>query len=241
MAAAGEPRLYGRRKGKRLRPGQTRLVDELLPRLAVGLPEAGGTLDPRALFDPACREIWLEIGFGGGEHLAALAARHPDIGFIGCEPFVNGVAKLLAVVAEAGLANVRLHAGDARPLIDRLAPESLSRAMALFPDPWPKARHHKRRIVAPALLDALARAMAAGAELRLATDDADYLDWMLERLAAHPAFAGPEGGPRGLAQRPPDWPATRYEAKARAAGRTCGYLLYRRAPADFCRSLRAAR
>jgi tRNA (guanine-N7-)-methyltransferase len=229
VSAAGEPRLYGRRKGKRLRPGQARLVAELLPRLAVTMPAPGMALDPRALFGPACREAWLEIGFGGGEHLLAQARARPETGFVGCEPFMNGVAKLLAAIEGEGLANIRIHPDDARPLVAALAPGSLARAAALFPDPWPKSRHHKRRLVGPALLEPLARALRPGAELRLATDDPAYLEAMLDTLAAHPAFEGPEGGGRGLAARPKDWPPTRYEAKALARGAACGYLIYRRA------------
>ena len=230
MNALAPQRLYGRRKGKRLRPTQAALLRDLLPRLSIALPAEGATLDPRALFEAPVAEVWLEIGFGGGEHLAALAAANPTVGFIGCEPFVNGVAKLLATVARDGLANVRVLPGDARPLLTALAPRSIARAFILFPDPWPKARHHKRRIVSGETLDALARALVPGAELRLATDDADYALWMLELAGRHAAFAGPDPATplASLTERPADWPRTRYEQKAVAAGRNPAYLLYRR-------------
>jgi tRNA (guanine-N7-)-methyltransferase len=230
MNALQRARLYGRRKGKRLRPAQAALLRDLLPALAIELSDEDAVLDPRPLFDPATREIWLEIGFGGGEHLAALAAANPAIGFIGCEPFVNGVAKLLALITRDGLRNVRIHTGDARLLLAALAPRAIGRAFVLFPDPWPKVRHHKRRIVAPETLDLLARALVPGAELRLATDDADYASWMLDHAGRHPGFEGPKPATErlDLHARPDGWPATRYEAKARAAGRIPAFLLYRR-------------
>jgi tRNA (guanine-N7-)-methyltransferase len=230
MNALARARLYGRHKGKRLRPAQAALLRDLLPTLAIEPSSEDAALDPRPLFDPAAREIWLEIGFGGGEHLAALAAANPEIDFIGCEPFVNGVAKLLALIARDGLRNVRIHMGDARLLLAALAARSIGRAFILFPDPWPKARHHKRRIVAAETLDLLARALVPGAELRLATDDADYALWMLDHAGRHPGFEGPEPTTElgDLQARPDGWPATRYEAKARAAGRIPAFLLYRR-------------
>jgi tRNA (guanine-N7-)-methyltransferase len=230
MSALARPRLYGRRKGKRLRPAQAALLRDLLPRLRIQVPASGEILDPKHLFAPRPRAVWLEIGFGGGEHLASLAAAYPEIGFVGCEPFVNGVVKLLSAVAEGGLSNVRIHADDARPLLASLRPGSIGRAFILFPDPWPKVRHHKRRIVETGSLDHLARGMAPGAELRLATDDPEYALWMLEELGRHPDFEGPAASTplASLAERPPDWPPTRYERKALAAGRKPAYLLYRR-------------
>ncbi len=164
MAGADRPdidRLYGRRRGPRLRAGRQALMDRLLPELRIDVPAdaAPGAIDPRALFAAPMDQVWLEIGFGGGEHLAAQAAAHPGIGFIGCEPFVNGVARLIARIDEAGLANIRLHPDDARPLLAALPDACVGRVFILFPDPWPKARHHKRRLVTTALLDALARVM----------------------------------------------------------------------------------
>jgi tRNA (guanine-N7-)-methyltransferase len=221
--------LYGRRRGRPLHRGQQALVDSLLPRLAVTLP-AAGALDPSALFDPRPEEIWLEIGFGSGEHLAIQAAAHPAVGIIGCEVFENGIAKLLANVQQRALANVRILTDDARLLIAALPPASIGRVFILFPDPWPKQRHHKRRIVADETLAALAEIMRDGAELRLATDDLDYLAWMLARVPVHPAFAWLADRPPDWRVRPADWPATRYEAKAIAAGRRPYFLRLRRRP-----------
>ena len=169
-AAAPPRRIYGRRRGRPLRPGQRHLQETLLPRLAVTPPETG-VLDPASLFAERPESVWLEIGFGAGEHLAAQAEAHPEIGFIGCEVFENGVARLVAEIARRGLGNIRIFPDDVRVLLDALAPASLDRVFILFPDPWPKARHHKRRLVSTATLDRLAVLMRTGAELRLATDD----------------------------------------------------------------------
>lgn len=217
---------YGRRRGRRLRDSQRALLDGLLPTLAID--DAPGRLDPRGLFASGTKEIWLEIGFGGGEHLAAQAAAHPEIGFIGCEPFVNGVVSLLGHVKAHELANVRVWPSDARALLARLPDGAVGQAFVLFPDPWPKARHHKRRLIAAPFLDALARVLAPGAELRVATDDADYLEWILERLPVHPAFR--LANPADWRVRPADWPPTRYEQKAVAAGRQPAYLRFVRRP-----------
>jgi tRNA (guanine-N7-)-methyltransferase len=183
-------------------------MESLLPRLA--LPP--GPLDPASLA-PQAREVWLEIGFGGGEHLAAQAGAHPDVLLLGAEPFLNGVASAVRHIEEAGLQNIRLHAGDARELLAALPAASLARVFILFPDPWPKARHHKRRLVNGALAAELARVMRPGARVRFATDWADYADHALRALGAEPRLAW-------LAQRADDWrlpPAdhvtTRYESK----------------------------
>ncbi len=219
--------LYGRRRGRPLHRGQQVLFDTLLPRLAVTLPTVG-ELDPVDLFSPPVEDVWLEIGFGGGEHLAAQAAAHRSVGLIGCEVFENGIAKLLAEVEREALANVRILTDDARLLIAALTPASIGRVFILFPDPWPKQRHHKRRIVDPTTLDRLAAVMKDGAELRLATDDLAYLGWMLARVPVHPAFAWLAERPADWRTRPADWPATRYEAKAIAAGRQPYFLRLRR-------------
>jgi tRNA (guanine-N7-)-methyltransferase len=159
-------------------------------------------------------QTWLEVGFGAGEHLFWQAERHPEIGVIGAEPYEGGTAKLLSKLAETPLANIRIHEGDAREVIEALPDASLGRVFILFPDPWPKTRHHKRRFVQTQTLDALARVLKPGAELRFATDDADYLAWALERLIAHPAFAWTAERASDWTTRPADWPQTRYEAKA---------------------------
>jgi tRNA (guanine-N7-)-methyltransferase len=201
----------------------------LLPRLAIKLPPSG-RLDIAALFGPARTSVWLEIGFGGGEHLAQLAEQHPQTGFIGCEVFENGIVKLLGEIECRRLDNIRIFADDARLLIAALPPASIGHVFILFPDPWPKRRQHKRRIVSRATLDGLAEIMADDAELRLATDDAGYLSWMLEHITAHPAFEWLARRPADWLERPPDWPSTRYEEKARAAARARGFLRVRRRP-----------
>jgi tRNA (guanine-N7-)-methyltransferase len=192
------------------------------------LPAAGPIADPHGLYHPRVQTLWLEIGFGGGEHLAAQAAAHPEIGFIGCEPFINGVVSALGHIARQRLANVRLWPDDARLLLDRLPDAMLDRVFLLFPDPWPKARHKKRRFVSPENLDRLARLMRPGAELRLGSDDVDYVDWMLAHLDAHPAFESTRRDAADRWLRPPDWVPTRYEAKAAKQGVRPAYLGYRR-------------
>ena len=219
--------IYGRRKGHRLRPGRQRLLDQALPQLQVSLPDAG-SLDPARLFAHRPGRIWLEIGFGGGEHLAAQAAAHPEAGLIGCEPFIGGVARLLSLLQAHGLSNVRLFTDDARLLMQALPRGCLERIFVLFPDPWPKTRHHKRRIVSAAIAHEFARLLQPGGELRLATDDMGYARAMLLALRGHPGLQWQASRPKDWRQRPPDWPMTRYESKALAAGRTCVYLRFRR-------------
>lgn len=231
--APPDPRLgnrsYGRRYGRALRASRRRLLDERLPALRV--PLAGdGEMDPRALFAATPEAVWLEVGFGAGEHLAAQAEAHPDIGFIGCEPFVNGVAALLARIEAGRLANVRVLDDDARLLFGRLPDASIARVYVLFADPWPKARHAKRRFIRPETLDALARVMTDGADLRFASDDMGYVGWTLERLAGHPDFTWTARRPGDWRHPPAGWRETRYEAKAKAAGRPCVYLTFRRRP-----------
>jgi len=229
--AAAPRRFYGRRRGRPLRPGQWHLRETRLPLLAITLPETG-VLDPASLFATRPESVWLEIGFGAGEHLAAQAEAHPATGFIGSEVFENGVARLVSEIARRELSNVRLFADDARLLLDSLPPGSLGRVFILFPDPWPKLRHHKRRLVSPATLDRLAVVMQPGAELRLATDDPGYLAWMLQHVTAHPAFIWLARSPADWRQRPTDWPPTRYEEKARGAGRTPAFLRFARRADD---------
>ena len=229
MSDASSPlrRLYGRRRGRPLRQGRQQLAQTLLPQIAISLPDAEA-LDPVTLFPSPPAAVWLEIGFGGGEHLAEQAERHPDIGFIGSEVFENGVARLVGEIARRGLSNIRIFADDARLLLDALPPASIGRVFILFPDPWPKRRHYKRRLVATPTLDRLAVVMQPDAELRLATDDRDYLSWMLEHLTTHPAFLWLAQSPADWRLRPPDWPPTRYEEKARAAGRPPAFLRFAR-------------
>jgi tRNA (guanine-N7-)-methyltransferase len=219
--------VYGRRQGHRLSPSQIGRLARLLPGLRV--PEAApGTLDPRGLFGPAATEVWLEIGFGAGEHLAWQAARHPEIGLIGAEPFVNGVAKLLAAIESQGLANVRIHDDDACELLDRLAPATLARVFILFPDPWPKTRHHKRRIIQHRTVTALARVLRPGGEMGLASDIAAMTGWMMEHILRDARFEWLAETAADWRARPADWPPTRYETKAIEAGRVPVYLRFRR-------------
>ncbi len=222
--------LHGRRKGRRLRPGLKAVLANLLPRLRIELPTAGHVLDLQNLFARPPDQIWLEIGFGAGEHLAWQAARNPEVGFLGAEIFVNGVAALLRRIEAEGLENVRIYHGDARDLLAALPENTLSRVFILFADPWPKRRHHKRRFVQGSMLDRLADVMVDDAELRLATDDRGYLAWILELAASHPAFRWLARRPADWRERVADWPATRYELKAVDEGRAPGYLRFRRRP-----------
>ena len=229
---AGSRKFYGRRRGKTLRPRQYRLIAELLPRLAIS--GVGPSQNPeRRLIDPAGifaapRPVWLEIGTGGGEHIAHQAAENPDAGLIGCEPFVNGVAMLLGRIDREGLENIRIHPGDARDLIEVLQPASIARVFVLYPDPWPKNRHAGRRFINPDNLTALARVMVPGAELRLATDIPAYVTHALKAAGQVAAFRL-ETMPADQHEPWPDWCRTRYEAKAIREGRKPHYLSFVRA------------
>jgi len=214
-------RHFGRRKGWKLRARQSGLMESLLPQLLFN-PELGRA--PGDYFDTPIKEVWLEIGFGGGEHLAEQAAANPDVGIIGAEPFVAGIAKLLSKIEDADANNIRLYTEDARDILEALPDASLNRIFILHPDPWPKTRHHKRRFIQMDMLDELARVMKPGAELRFASDDKSYVSWALERFMAHDAFEWTASSPDDWCMRPDDWFKTRYEAKALKAGRACAYL-----------------
>jgi tRNA (guanine-N7-)-methyltransferase len=200
-------------------------LESLLPRLAL-TPDPGR--DPKLYFSADVVEVWLEIGFGAGEHLAWQADANPQIGLVGVEPYVAGMAKLLARIADKDHGNIRLYTEDAREVLTALPDASLSRVFILFPDPWPKTRHHKRRFIQMTMLDQLARVMKEGVELRFATDDAGYLVWALERFTAHPQFSWLAQSAEDWRVRPADWPQTRYEAKALGSGRSCTYLRFSR-------------
>lgn len=221
---------YGRFKGKTLRPEQERRLAEDLPRLAIpnvdwqANPERQ-KIDPAALF--AGREVWLEIGFGSGEHMVHQARANPAVGVIGCEPYINGVAVALGKIAAAEAGNIRLHAGDARDLFDVLPDGAISKAFLLYPDPWPKARHHRRRFVTPEHLAPLRRVLRPGAEFRVATDIPDYVrQTMLEVPRA--GFDWLAEGPNDWRQPWDDWLSTRYEQKALREGRVPHYMTFRR-------------
>ncbi|HZP76197.1 MAG TPA: tRNA (guanosine(46)-N7)-methyltransferase TrmB [Pseudolabrys sp.] len=225
----GDPQraFFGRRKGHPLRPRQAALFETLLPRLRIDLTRAAPS-DLHTLFPGKVGELRLEIGFGGGEHLLAQAQASPDTGFIGCEPFVNAMAKALAAIETHKLDNIRLHFGDAAHLIAWLPPASLARIDLLYPDPWPKRRHWKRRFIQDESLSALARILRPGGELRFATDIADYAAWVLARVQRSHDFIW-------TAERADDWRLpwsgfvqTRYEAKAMREGRAPNYLIFRK-------------
>ncbi len=216
-------------------------MEERLPALRIDLPADDKPLVPAALFDPLPSRLYLEIGFGGGEHLAWQAGAQPDpgsdpgpdqgpdLGIIGAEYFVTGVASLLDQLPEGPeTARLRLYVGDARDLMACLPDALFDKIFILFPDPWPKRRHHKRRLIQPATVATLVRLLKDGGELRFATDDPSYLPWALEHLTAEPALAWQVAGPADWRQRPADWPATRYERKALKAGRRPAFLRFRR-------------
>lgn len=221
-----KPRFFGRRRGKKLRRGALGLMETLLPRLAIAPPGQGVVLTPQALFTCEVQTVWLEIGFGGGEHVVAQAGLHPQTGIIGCEPFRNGIASLLNHLNTDPKDNVRIFPDDARQLFPALPEASLGRVFVLFPDPWPKKRHADRRFVCDENLDSLARLMADGAELRVASDDPVYQEWAAEHLAKHPLLEEIQVTNQ-RDQLPHDWPVTRYEEKC-LAGRAPVFFRYRR-------------
>ncbi|WP_181707954.1 tRNA (guanine(46)-N(7))-methyltransferase TrmB [Chthonobacter rhizosphaerae] len=226
---ARDAAFFGRRKGKALRAGQAERLRQLLPRLAVPLHEPAPT-DLGALFRHAPTEIRLEIGFGGGEHLAHRAAERPDVGFIGVEPFVNGMVKALGLIEERGLANVRLSDRDAIAVLDWLPSASLQRIVLLYPDPWPKKRHWKRRFVGPDTLARFARVLRPGGEFHFASDIESYVDWTLFETRRVPGFRWTATRPQDWRQPWTGWPGTRYEAKAIREGRVPAYLTFRWEP-----------
>jgi tRNA (guanine-N7-)-methyltransferase len=203
-------RLYGRRAGHKLREGQAALVEDLLPQLSV----LDGPLDATALFGKPC-PLELEIGFGGGEHLAAQAAMRPDTGFIGCEPFLNGVVSALQHIQADGLDNIRLHMGDAIDVLGRLPDASLSRVYLLHPDPWPKARHAKRRFMNKGPVDLIAAKLKPGGEFRFGTDHSIYVRHAMMVMNGRADFDWQISSAADFQNRPADWPETRYERKAR--------------------------
>lgn len=219
--------LYGRRYGHKLRPRQAGLMENLLPKIAVNLPKEG-EIDLGVLFPMTKGEIWLEIGFGGGEHLFWQAERNQDVGIIGGEPYMNGVASLLSEIDDHDTSNIRIYPDDMRDVLDCLPDASIARAFLLFPDPWPKARHHKRRFVSNENLDRLARVLKPGGELRFASDIPNYVFWTLRHLRQHEAFDWVVSGPDDWRERSADWPETRYERKAIKAGRKPAYLRFKR-------------
>jgi tRNA (guanine-N7-)-methyltransferase len=216
---------FGRRGTHALRGGRAATVDAALPALR---PPAGPLPDPAALFPKPPREVRLEIGFGGGEHLLARAQEAPDVGFIGCEAYVDGLARAVGEIARLGLRNVRVHDGDAIELVARLPDASVARVDLLYPDPWPKRRQRKRRFVSDDRLAELARILAPGGEFRFATDIDDYAAWTLARAQRSPAFVWTAARAADWRTPWPGWTSTRYEVKALREGRAPIYLTFRR-------------
>jgi tRNA (guanine-N7-)-methyltransferase len=218
---------FGRRKGHKLRSHQADLIENLLPRLAIDI---AGTSPPdlAGLFDAPPDDIRLEIGFGGGEHLIAEAQAFPELGFIGCEPYVNGMAKILAQIEAHNIGNIRLFAGDAAELLAWLPPRSLARIDLIHPDPWPKRRHWKRRFVQDATITAMARALKPHGEFRFVSDIADYCAWTLAHLARSPDFIWTAERASDWRQPWADYTMTRYGRKAEREGRQAAYLRFRK-------------
>jgi len=217
---------FGRRKGHPLRPRQAALFDTLLPKIALDLTKPAPA-DLRALYAKA-DEVRLEIGFGGAEHLIAQAKSHPRIGFVGSDGFVNAIAKALAAIEADRLDNIRLHHGDASELIDWLPAGALARIDLLYPDPWPKRRHWKRRFIQDGSLKRLARILKSGGELRFATDIADYAAYALARVLRSKDFVWTAEAASDWRKPWPDFAGTRYEAKAKREGRTPAYFIFRK-------------
>jgi len=222
---AGGGAFFGRRKGKKLRLNQADLFANLLPELRVDL---AGDLSPTALFENPPADLWLEIGFGGGEHLVLQANAHPTVGFIGCEPFVNGMAKMLSTIDRDSLKNIRLYDSDALDLLKKLPDASIGRLYLLYPDPWPKRRQNKRRFVSDETLKLIARVLRPGGQFRFASDIDHYVGWTLSHVMRSKEF-------RWLANQPDDWrkpwsgwQSTRYELKAIKEGRKSAYLTFER-------------
>ncbi len=218
-------KFYGRRMGRPLRKQTQDLIDRALPTYSFDDSLAN---DPHADFDNDTQELWLEIGCGGGEHLCGQAKKNPHINMIGAEAFMNGISLMLRQILDDNIDNVRIWPNDVRPLLDQLPEGSISRAFLLFPDPWPKVRHHKRRFINEKNLDRLHRLLKPGAQLRIATDHADYRQWICEHLQAYKGFKPCFEWTNLPSKRPDDWVPTRYEAKARQDGILCTYMDFER-------------
>jgi len=217
---------FGRRKGKALRPGQKEALENVLPALLLDLSQPPPA-PLAAIFPSPIADLAIEIGFGGGEHLLSEARAHPEAGFIGIEPFENGLAKAVTAIARENIRNVRIFDEDAALMLDWLPPSSVARIDLLFPDPWPKKRHAKRRFVNPQNLDRIVKCLRPGGRFRFATDVESYADWTRDAVAAHGGLE-PARAPGEESEQWADWPGTRYEAKAIAAGRAPAYLIFRK-------------
>jgi len=218
---------FGRRKGHKLRAHQSDLIENLLPRLALDIA-APPVADLGGLFDRLVDNVRLEIGFGGGEHLIAEASAFPNTGFIGCEPYVNGMAKILTLIEAGNISNVRLFAGDAAELLAWLPARSLARIDLIHPDPWPKRRHWKRRFVQDATIAAMARTLKPSGEFRFVSDINDYCAWTLWHFARSPDFAWTAEHAADWREPWPGYTMTRYGRKATREGRVAAYLIFRK-------------
>ena len=216
---------FGRRKNRVLGAQNQERMDSVLPKFSISL-ETNGALDPAGLFNFVPRAVWLEIGFGGGEHLANMALVHKDTGFIGCEPFINGIAKLLEQMADGTHENIRIFNDDARLLMQELPDASIEKVFILYPDPWPKIRHHKRRIISAALLNELARIITPGGGVQIASDHGDYLVWIFQHFMANPSFVWQAETKADWETPPEHWVKTRYEQKNLAEASRPTYLYF---------------
>lgn len=223
-----KPRFYGRRKGKKLRTRRQGAFDSVMAETNITLPAGDAPVDPASFFDFTPRALWLEIGFGMGEHLAYQAVEHPDIAMIGCEPFINGIASLCTQIEEHDLKNIRIWPEDARLFMARLQDASLDRCFIINSDPWPKKRHHKRRFIQQETLDTLARLLKPGAELRMATDHPALAAWLVEKTCFHPQFEWTAETAADWRTRPDDLPETKFQNKGLKAGRPTVFLNFRR-------------
>jgi tRNA (guanine-N7-)-methyltransferase len=231
IAVPARGSFFGRRKGHRLRAHQADLIDHLLPHLTLDIG-GPGPADLATLFDPKVESVRLEIGFGGGEHLVAETLSFPETGFIGCEPYVNGMAKILSAIETHNIGNIRLFAGDAAELLAWAPANSLERIDLIHPDPWPKRRHWKRRFVQDATVAAMARVLKPSAEFRFVCDIDDYVAWTLAHLARSPDFFWTAERADDWRQPWPDYTMTRYGRKAEREGRRAAYLRFTRGPSS---------
>lgn len=223
-----KPMFYGRRRNHKLRSGRQVLINDLLPKIRIAEIEDTSQIDLSASFGRAAKDVRLEIGFGAGEHLSGDALANPDIDFIGCEPFINGVAALLADVERLELTNIRLFDDDARLLLERLPAACISKIYVLFPDPWPKLRHNRRRFINQETLSSLSRVAKNDAEFIFASDHMGYVSWALVEMQRHADWKWTAKGSSDWRQQPKDWVPTRYETKALGKGDAPAYLTFRR-------------
>ena len=221
-------RSYGRRRAKGLRSTRAGALEEVLPQVCISLPEGEAPISPASFFEQPPQAVWFEIGFGNGEHLLQQAIDNPEIGFIGCEPFINGVSALCVGIKENNIKNIRIWPDDARTLMARFKNRSLDRLFLLHPDPWPKNRHHKRRFIQTDTLDQIAALLKPGSELRMATDHPELAVWLLDKTYFHPAFKWLAASADDWRQPPADWPETRYGQKGLKQGRPPVYLRFQR-------------